>query len=738
MDIVGPLEKSARGHQSILVVVDYATRYPEAVPLRNTLSKTIAKELIQIFSRVGIPKEILTDQGTPFVSKLMKDLCTLLRIRALRTSVYHPQTDGLVERFNRTLKSMLKKVVSRDGKDWDMLLPYLMFAVREVPQASTGFSPFELLYGRNPRGILDLAKEAWEEQPNLGRNVVYHVRDRIARVTPIVWEHLEKAQEAQQVYYNRRATARKFQVGDRVMVLVPMVESKLLAQLQGPYEIIEAVGEVNYKVRQSGWRKPEQVYHVNLLKLWRDREVALVVLGPPPQGENPSRQVGISPELTPDKQAEAADLIEQNQDVFSTEPGRTTEVYHDIITDPGVKVHVKPYRIPEAKRKEVQAEVEKMLKLGVIEESHSQWSSPIVMVPKPDGSRRFCNDFRKLNEVSKFDAYPMPRVDELIDQLGKARFLSTLDLTKGYWQIPLAPGAKEKTAFSTPEGLFQYTVLPFGLHGAPATFQRLMDKLLRPHAKYAAAYLDDVVVHSPNWDTHIEKVEAVLETLRRAGLTANPAKCTIGLAEAKYLGYIVGRGVVRPQLNKVDAIQNWPRPTRKKQVRAFLGLVGYYRRFIPNFASRACPLTNLTRARGPDIVKWTMETEEAFKDLKNALCGNPVLIAPDFKKEFILQTDASEVGLGAVLSQMVGEEEHPILYLSRKLLPREQNYAVVERECLAVKWAMESLRYYLLGRKFTLVTDHAPLQWMHRNKDRNARVTRRFLSLQPFRFLVQH
>uniref|UniRef100_A0A8C5Q1T7 Gypsy retrotransposon integrase-like protein 1 n=1 Tax=Leptobrachium leishanense TaxID=445787 RepID=A0A8C5Q1T7_9ANUR len=164
MDIVGPLEKSARGHQYILVILDYATRYPEAVPLRKANARNIARELVQVFARVGIPKEILTDQGTPFVSRLMKELCHLLKIQALKTSVYHPQTDGLVERFNRTLKGMLRKVVNREGKDWDMLLPYLLFAIREIPQSSTRFSPFELLYGRHPRGLLDILRETWEEQ----------------------------------------------------------------------------------------------------------------------------------------------------------------------------------------------------------------------------------------------------------------------------------------------------------------------------------------------------------------------------------------------------------------------------------------------------------------------------------------------------------------------------------------------------------------------------------------------
>ncbi|CAM4403535.1 unnamed protein product [Lepidochelys olivacea] len=461
MDLVGPLEKTARGHQHVLVVLDYATRYPEAVPLRNTASKTIAKELVQIFARVGLTKDLLTDQGTPFMSKLMKDLCSLLHVQALRTSVYHPQTDGLVEKFNRTLKAMTRKVVSWDGKGWDILL----FAIGEVLQASTGFSPFELLYGHHPRGILDIAREAWEEEPNPRRNIVEHVlqmRDRIARVKPIVREHLERAQKTQRTHYNHQAKLQRFQPGDRVMVLVPTAESKLLAQWQGPYGIIKTVGEVNYKVRQPGRRKSEQIYHINLLKPWHDREACLVMQEALPQEDNLHEQVRISSNLTPIQKIETADVINRNQDVFSTKPAWTTETYHHIRTIPGAKVTLRPYRIPAAKREEIKAEVKKMLELGVIEESYSQWSSPIVLVPKPDGTMRFCNDFRRLNEISQFDAYLIPRINELVDRLGSARFLTTLDLTKGYWQIPLIKEAKEKTAFSTQMG---YSSTPSSLLG---------------------------------------------------------------------------------------------------------------------------------------------------------------------------------------------------------------------------------------------------------------------------------
>ncbi|KAL0149347.1 hypothetical protein M9458_055385 [Cirrhinus mrigala] len=691
MDIVGPLPRSGRGHEHILVIVDYATRYPEAVPLRQATAKAIARELFLLFTRVGLPSEILTDQGTPFMSRLMADLCRLLKVKQVRTSVYHPQTDGLVERFNQTLKQMLRRVAAEDKKDWDLLLPYVLFSIREVPQASTGFTPFELLFGRQPRGLLDVAREAWEQQPAAYRTVIEHVRDmrsKIDRVMPLVREHLVKSQQAQQRLYNRAAQPRE-----------------------------QAI----------------QLYHVNLLKKWvgdRDQMAALTLQEP--------AVVDTNPNLSAAQKAELRHLVGQFLDVFSDTPGQTNVLSHDIRTPPGVIIRQRPYRVPEARRQAIEEEIQKMLKLGVIEPSRSPWSSPIVLVPKPDGTLWFCNDYRRLNEVSDFDGYPMPRVDELLERLGRARYITTLDLTKGYWQVPLTAEAKPKTAFSTPSGHWQYRTLPFGLHGAPATFQRLMDVILRPHQSYAAAYLDDVVIHSEAWEDHLERLRRVLSELRRAGLTANPRKCHLAMNEAKYLGFTVGRGLVKPQENKVRAILDAPKPRNKTQVQAFLGLAGYYRCFIPSFSSIAAPLTDLTRKGQPERVRWTEEAERAFQRIKQALTTEPVLRAPDFNCPFLLQTDASDTGLGAVLSQVQEGEEHPIVYISRKLSQAERNYAAVEKEALAIKWAVLELRYYLLGRKFTLFTDHAPLQWMARAKDTNTRVTRWFLSLQDFHFDVRH
>ncbi len=279
---------------------------------------------------------------------------------------------------------MLRRVAAEDRRDWDQMLPYVLFGIREVPQASTGFTPFELLFGRQPRGLLDVAKEAWEHQhPTPHRSLIEHVtemRERIDRVAPLVREHMVKAQQAQQRHYNRAAQPREFQTGDRVMVLVPTAACKFLATWRGPYTVVEKLGPVTYRVRQPGRRSPEQLYHINLLKKWvgtREQTVALATVEPV--------LVDTNPDLSATQKAELQHLIGQFSDVFSTVPGRTHLLQHDIRTPTGVIVKQRPYRIPEARRQAIEDEVQQMLKLGVIEPSRSPWSSPIVLVPKPDG-----------------------------------------------------------------------------------------------------------------------------------------------------------------------------------------------------------------------------------------------------------------------------------------------------------------------------------------------------------------
>ncbi|KAG1929738.1 gag-pol fusion protein [Pimephales promelas] len=426
------------------------------------------------------------------------------------------------------------------------------------------------------------------------------------------------------------------------------------------------------------------------------------------------------------------------RDLLCQKPGRTDVVQHTIHLKDPTPSRQRPYRIPERLLTPLKTEIETMIQLGVIEPSVSEWSSPIVIVPKKDHTLRVCIDFRKLNSQSKFDAYPMPRVDELLERIGRAQFITTLDLCKGYWQVPLDPASRPYTAFKTPLGLFHFTVLPFGLHGAPATFQRMMDRVLQGGEECSAAYLDDVVIFSNTWTDHIRHLKQTLERIQSAGLTLNVGKCRWAQREACYLGYLLGNGQLKPQVSKVEAIHRSPPPRTKKEVRSFLGLVGWYRRFIPEFASVATPLTNLLAKAVRNPLPWTEDCELAFRSLKERICSSSVLQIPDFSQRFVVQVDASATGLGAVLAQGIVGEEKPVVFLSRKLLSRESRYSTIEKECLAIKWALDSLRYYLLGREFDLETDHRALSWINAMKDNNARITRWYLALQPFRYNVRH
>ncbi len=349
------------------------------------------------------------------------------------------QTDGLVERFNRTLKTMIRKFVHEDAKNWDKWLEPLLFAVREVPQASTGFSPFELLYGRQPHGVLDVLRETWEEGPSGSKNEIQHVLDlrtKLHTLGHLSMENLLQAQDKQSRLYNRGTRLHNFASGDKVLVLLPTSSSKLLAKWQGPFEVTRRVGDLNYEVVRTDRSGARQIYHLNLLKKWS--EVEPVMLPTAVSGEDDLgpevitkiQSLTLAPggdHLSPSQLTDVAWLQKEFADVFSPLPGRTNLIQHHIETEPVIVVHSRPYRLPEHKKKVVQSELEAMLEMGVIEESHSDWASPIDLVPKTDGSVRFCVDYRKVNAVSKFDAYPMPRVDKLLDRYRSYLFDSGLN-----------------------------------------------------------------------------------------------------------------------------------------------------------------------------------------------------------------------------------------------------------------------------------------------------------------------
>ena len=434
-------------------------------------------------------------------------------------------------------------------------------------------------------------------------------------------------------------------------------------------------------------------------------------------------------------------LLIQYQDVFSQgaeDMGRTKLVEHSIPVIEGTRpIRQPPHRLGPEKEAEAEKQVQDLLERGLIEPASGAWGSPVVLVRKKDDSWRFCIDYRRLNAVTRQDAYPLPRIDESLDALAGSRFFSTLDLVSGYWQVPLDPDAQEKSAFVTRSGLWKWKVLPFGLTSAPATFQRLMEQVVKGlHWKTLLLYLDDIIVIAPDFETHLARLGEVLGRLRGAGLKLKPTKCELLRTKVGYLGHVVSRQGVSTDPEKIKAVAQWPTPRGLKDLQAFLGTVGYYRQYIQGFATVAKPLTRLTGKGEP--WQWTSEQQEAFERLQRCLITAPVLGYPDPRLTYFLDTDASKDGVGAVLSQIQGGEERVIGYYSKTLTPPERNYCVTRRELLAVVKGVKHFRPYLYGQQFNLRTDHASLMWLCRRKEPSDQVARWLETLAEFRYTLAH
>jgi hypothetical protein len=438
------------------------------------------------------------------------------------------------------------------------------------------------------------------------------------------------------------------------------------------------------------------------------------------------------------------ELLMQFPDVFADNPKKPTQTdktTHSIITGDAAPIKLPPYRNARVDDAAIEKEIAQLLEHDLIRVSNSPWSAPVVMVMKKTGEKRFCVDYRKLNAVTKKHSYPLPQVTDLIDSLGtkegKKKYYSQLDLASAYWSVKVNEEDREKTAFVTKQGLFEWKVMPFGLCNAPATFQRLMDALFgSAKFKYVVVYFDDIVVFSDSFEEHLQHLRSVFRILSDAGLQAKLSKCKFGLSEVSFLGFIIGGDGVKPDPATVRAVADYRVPRNVSEVRAFLGLCSFYRCFILGFAAIANPLNRLT---GKDVeFNWDSSAQSAFNQLKSALIKAPILATPDFGKPFILTTDASKFAIGAVLSQFKDGMERVIRFASRTMGPAERNYSVTEKECLAIVWAIGMFRSYLLGVPFKIITDHKPLESLPKLKldDPYGRLARWALKLQHYDYTV--
>lgn len=444
-------------------------------------------------------------------------------------------------------------------------------------------------------------------------------------------------------------------------------------------------------------------------------------------------------------------FLSNYQDLFQPPDEKlpfTTRIKATIRTTDDKPVYSKSYPYPQALKNEVNKQVEKLLSDGIIRPSHSPYNSPVWIVPKKldaSGQKKFrmVIDYRKINSKTISDRYPIPDTAAVLANLGKSKYFTTLDLASGFHQIPMSERDIEKTAFSVNNSKYEYVRLPFGLKNAPSIFQRVMDDVLREHiGKICYVYIDDIIIFSETIEEHLRNLKIVFETLRKANFRIQPDKSEFLKNSVEFLGFIVSSEGLKPNVKKIEAIKDYPEPTNLKELRSFLGLSGYYRRFVKDYAKIAKPLTNLLR--GEEMVKDNHKADvkvtrhnsktfkisfdslarKSFELLKEILTSNDVLAFPDFEKPFILTTDASDKAIGAVLSQQFDDGERPITFISRALSKTEENYATNEKEMLAVVWALGSLRNFIYGAKVKIYTDHLPLTFTISPKNNNAKLKR--------------
>lgn len=449
--------------------------------------------------------------------------------------------------------------------------------------------------------------------------------------------------------------------------------------------------------------------------------------------------------LTVDQKITADNIISRFREISYEERGlgRTTLTTHSIDTGDAAPIRQRYYRMSPEKQKILIQQLDEMVKEDVVEPCESPWSSPVLLTPKKNGELRFCLDSRKLNSLTKKDAYSLPYISEILDNLRDAKYLTSLDLSKSFWQILIREEDRCKTAFYVPSrGTFQFKSMPFGLTNAPATQQRLVDILFYgpEFENRVFVFVDDIIIVTNTFEQHISLLNRVYEKLKIANLTINFEKSQFFRNQLKYLGYVVNSEGLHADPEKIEAIVNYPRPSNRKEVRRFLGTASWYRRFIPNFSSITSPLNKLTSQgkKAPPFV-WSPEAENAFLSLKECLVSTPILACPDYSKPFQVHTDASDVGIGAVLTQTIDNVERVIAYMSKSLSKQEQNYSATEREALAVLTAIEHWRCYLEnGQTFVVYTDHSALRWFLNLNNPTGRLARWGVRLSAYNFEIRH
>ncbi|UYV82062.1 K02A2.6-like, partial [Cordylochernes scorpioides] len=734
---------------NLLIVVDSHSKWIEAIPMRETTTRKTIEQLRRLFSSYGLPEELVSDNGPQFTGSEMKGFLEGNGIKQTLIPAYHPQSNGLAERAVRTIKTALDKNKRKIGDTIQDTLSKVLLAYRSTPHVTTGKTPSELFIGRALRTRVSLI------HPSLASRV----RD----------------QQARQMKYDRRTHLEEFQIDDLVWCKNfrggdKWIPGKIVGKKGTRVYTILIHGQVKayhrIKLERGGGMR---IYQDNTMlaqsqycfKDYFTPSLKNFTIQPDPNNHtmphttqsflhnnlnsttNVENYIAAHPHLIND----CKKLIRENIGLFSIDKFSVPALNIDpvkIIPNSDKIITLRPYRIPYSNYPEIKYQIEKMLENEIIEPSNSPYAAPVTLARKRDGSKRFCVDFRKLNELMSVDNYPIPLIETVLDQLSNSKYFSTIDITSAFWQIPIHPESRPLLSFVTHLGQYHFNRLPFGLKLSPQIFERQLNQLIQKHKlTFTNHYFDYFIIHSNSLEEHLGHLQEFFHFCKLENIKLNLNKCQFFRTSIDYLGYKISSGTCTPLVRNIDVINAIKPPTNIKTLQSFLGAINVYNKFIPDYARIRNSLNQLLKRN----VKWewTSDFQKAFDKLKQLLSSGSILHL--YKSDLPCQvySDASLQGIGGVLKQLhlslslsPDGNSYPVQYYSRTLRKYERNYTITELECLTIIETVDRFKVYLAGNGFTIFTDHCALQWLKNIKNPTGRLFRWSLRLSVYDYQVKY
>jgi transposase InsO family protein len=791
MDVFGPICPNEKlRYNFALVIICSASRYPFVYPLSVVNTKSICEALLKMFEVTGIASEMVltSDNASYFRSALMTEFTKRLGITPRFSTPYHSEGHALVERSVQTMQRLIVKLAGEHRNGWTSFLGPALWAVREVPNATTGLPPHLLAFGQLRSGPLAILRETWTGERDLpvklpvgAAGYLTDLREKLVAAGEYAEQHTKAEQSRYVRTYNKTARDKHFSVGERCLILQKDdTGNSMFAKWKGPAEIVAVQSPYSYIVEYNGNR---YALHANKLRKFRvhvDSAECNAALYASPETMSevggsyncsvvyeddvdfgdlsvietvshistgkpllPSQRIDSEKmsHLSPQQQTELFSVLDKYPEVFSEIPGLCTLVEHCIpMRDDFVPRGFKAYRVPEQYRAEVRTQIAELLRLGFIEPSVSPQVSPLVCVLKPkdeNGHRavRMVIDYRYVNRFSRPFVTPLEDPLDIIQAIGNSRFISKFDANSGYHQCPVKVEDRWLTAFVFESNVYQYCRVPYGMVGSGDTFVRAVRQVLQPIRDISKSYVDDMAVHSDFWADHLHDIDRFLTAIKRSGFTLGLRKCDFARPYIKYIGHLIGSGKRGVDPEKVyDAMEKLKEPETKKQLRQIIGFFSFFRDYIPNFASVAKPLTDLTGKRIPERIPFREQEKKALSELKELLRNsvhNPLSII-DPNKAFSIYVDASDYAVGSCLVQSREGKEAPVAFASCKLTPTQQRWATIEKEAYAALWSLNRFKHWIFGRTVTLHSDHNPITFLTEAVPKSSKLMRWALAVQEF------